>query len=209
MPARRTKARSSGSSTGEQRSAASRASHAASVEADLAALEARRPRIAREIAAASSNGDRRRALRLLDRDARLHQQAQERRAPLVRARDTIARGEARDATGRAFRRGDIEEGGLLLDREAAKRRGVVPGPRADPDAYRDYQRLAPLATLSTDAYRALSPPAQRRARLTIDRELDARRARIDARPTQTADARGLLAGRTPGEHPAAPSGDTA
>lgn len=173
---------------GEQRSAATRASHAASVEADLGAIDARRPRIAREIAAARSSGDRRRALRLLDRDARLHRQAHERRAPLVRARETIARAGVRDATAHALRGGDVEQFGLLLDREALKRRGVVPGPRADPDAYRDYQRLAPLANLSTDAYRALPPPAQRRARLTIDRELDARRARIDARPTETGDA---------------------
>ena len=51
----------------------------------------------------SSTGDRRRALRLLDRDARLRRQADERRAPLVRARDTLARtADARDATGRAF-----------------------------------------------------------------------------------------------------------
>ena len=92
--------------------------------------------------------------------------------------DTIARAaDARDAAGRAFSEGDLEERGLLLDREARKRRGVVPGPRADPDAYRDYQRLAPLASLSSDAYRALPPAEQRRARLTIDRELDARRAR--------------------------------
>jgi hypothetical protein len=174
--------------TGEQRNAATRASHAASVEADLGALDARRPRIAREIAAATSTGDRRRALRLLDRDVRVRRQAEERRAPLVRARDTIERAEARDATGRAFRGGDVEERGLLLDREAHKRRGVVPGPRADPDAYRDYQRLAPLANLSTDAYRALPPGEQRRARLTIDRELDARRARMEARPTPTREA---------------------
>ena len=173
--------------TGEQRSAASRASHAASVEADVGVLDARRPRIAREIAAAHSSGDRRRALRLLDRDSRLHRQAHESRAPLVRARDTIARAEAPDATGREFRRADVEERGLLLDREARKRRGVLPGPRADPDAYRDYQRLAPLANLSADAYGALPSGDQRRARLTIDRELDARRARMEARPTPTRD----------------------
>ena len=174
---------------GEQRSAATRASHAASVEADLGALDARRPRLAREITAARSTGDRRRALRLLDRDARLRRQADERRAPLVRARDTIARAaDARDATGRAFSARDLEEHGLLLDREARKRRGVVPGPRADRDAYRDYPRLAPLADLSAEAYRALPPADQRRARLTIDRELDARRARMEARPTPTHDA---------------------
>ena len=85
-------------------------------------------------------------------------------------------------------RGDLEERGLLLDREARKRRGVVPGPRADRDAYRDYQRLAPLADLSAEAYRALPPADQRRARLTIDRELDARRARMEARPTPTREA---------------------
>ena len=175
--------------SGDQRSAATRASNAASVEADLGALDGRRPRLAREITAARSTGDRRRALRLLDRDARLRRQADERRAPLARARETIARAaEARDARGRAFSVRDLEEHGLLLDREARKRRGVVPGPRADRDAYRDYQRLAPLADLSAEAYRALPPADQRRARLTIDRELDARRARMEARPPPARDA---------------------
>ena len=171
----------------------------------VGALDARRPRIVREIAAANSSGDRRRALRLLDRDARLHRQAQERRAPLVRARDTIARAEARDATGREFRRGDVEERRLLLDREARKRRGVVPGPRADPDAYRDYQRLAPLANLSADAYRAL--PAGRAAPRAIDDRPRARRTpRADGSSTP-ADARrrALLVARQPSEHSAASS----
>ena len=174
--------------SGEQRSAATRASHAASVEADLVALEARRPRLAREISAARSTGDRRRALRLLDRDARLARQADERRAPVVRARETVAcTADAREP-GRAFSARDLEEHGLLLDRQARKRRGVVPGPRADRDAYRDYPRLAPLADLSVEAYRALPPADQRRARLMIDRELDARRARMEARPTPTHEA---------------------
>ena len=173
---------------GDQRSAATRASHVASVEADLGALDARRPRLAREITAARSIGDRRRALRLLDRDARLGRQVDERRAPLMRARARIARdADARDATGRAFSARDLEEHGLLLDREARKRRGVVPGPRADRDAYRDYPRLAPLADLSAESYRALPPADQRRARLTIDRELNARRGRMEARPTLTHD----------------------
>ena len=110
------------------------------------------------------------------------------RAARASARHDRARGRRAHATGRAFSEGDLEERGLLLDREARKRRGVVPGPRADPDAYRDYQRLAPLADLSADAYRALPPGEQRRARLTIDRELDARRARMEARPTPTRDA---------------------
>jgi hypothetical protein len=175
--------------SGEQGSAVTRASHAASVEADLGVLDSRRPRIAREIAAARSTGDRRRALRLLDRDARLRRQAGERRAPLARAQNAIAdAADERRATGRPFSQGDIEEGGLLLDREARKRRGVVPGPRADPDVYRDYRRLAPLANLSSDAYQALPPPEQRRARLKIDRELDARRARMETGPTKTGDA---------------------
>ena len=169
---------------GEHRGAGNHALHGASVEADLRVLDARRSRIAREIAAARATGDRRRAVRLLHRDARLRTEADERRAPLARARDASTRAvAARDTAGRAFGEGDLEEHGLLLDREARKRRGVVPGPRADPDTYRDYQRLAPLAGLSSDAYRALPPTEQRRARLSIDRELDARRARMDSRAT--------------------------
>jgi hypothetical protein len=127
-------------------------------------------------------------LRLLDRDARLRRQADERRAPLVRARETLGRTSDAREPGRAFSARDLEEHGLLLDREARKRRGVVPGPRADRDAYRDYPRLAPLADLSAEAYRALPPADQRRARLMIDRELDARRARMEARPTPTHEA---------------------
>jgi hypothetical protein len=169
--------------TGEQRGAATHPPHAATIQADLGALDARRRRIAREIAAARSTGDRRRVLRLLDRDARLRRRAVAWRAPLARGRVTIASAaDAPDATGRAFSGADIDERGLLLDREARKRRGVVPGPRTDPDAYRDYQRLAPLAGLAADAYRSLPAAEQRRARLAIDHELDARRARMDARP---------------------------
>jgi hypothetical protein len=74
----------------------------------------------------------------------------------------------------------LDEAAALLDREAFKRRGVPPGPRADASSYRDYQRLAPLADLAPDAYLALPPGQQRRVRLAIDRELDARRARGDA-----------------------------
>jgi hypothetical protein len=174
--------------TGQQRVAAIRVSHAPSLEADLGVLDARRPRIASAIAGAHSSGNRQHALRLLNRDTRLRRGAEQRRDQLGRSHDAIARAaDARRATGRAFSEQDLEQAGLLLDREALKRRGVVPGPRADADAYRAYDRLAPLADLSSDAYRALSPGEQRRARLTIDRELEARRTRIAARPAASTE----------------------
>jgi hypothetical protein len=160
---------------GERQGVASRAASALSVEADAGVLDARRRRIAREIAAARSTGDRRRVVRLLDRDARLRERTDERRRSLARASGAIA-------SPRGARVSHGEDLAVLLDREARKRRGVAPGPRADPHAYRDYQRLAPLADLAPDAYVALSPGEQRRARLTIDRELDARRARAEPRP---------------------------
>jgi hypothetical protein len=156
---------------GEQRGVAARAATAASAEADVSVLDARRQRIAREIAAARSTADRRRVVRLLHRDAWLRERADERSALLA-----SAHGATRDASI-----GHREDAAVLLDREALKRRGVPPGPRADPRAYRDYRRLASLADLSREAYLALSPGEQRRARLAIDRELDARRARIEAR----------------------------
>ncbi|HEV3229504.1 MAG TPA: hypothetical protein VGY97_08525, partial [Solirubrobacteraceae bacterium] len=59
----------------------------------------------------------------------------------------------------------------FLQRQAALRRGVAPGPRANPGAYRDYPRLSWLVGLGPQGYGALDPAAQRRARLAVDRQL--------------------------------------
>jgi hypothetical protein len=138
--------------------------HAPSLEADAGAIDARHRRIAHAVATARSRGDRRQVIRLLDRDRRL-------RAAHEGNHGLTGPGQA----------GQPADRGGFLDREALKRRGVPPGPRADAGSYRDYQRLAPLAALTSDRYRALAPHEQRVARLAIDRELDARRARIAAR----------------------------
>ena len=186
---------------GERESRQSRPS-AASAAADVGELDARRRRIAREIATSRSNGDRRRVVRLLDRDTRLRERTDARRRSLAHVSGAMA--PPGDASI-----GEREDLAGLLDREARKRRGVAPGPRADPHAYRDYQRLAPLADLASDAYRALSPGEQRRARLTIDRELDARRTRIELRPAAPplSDDHWWIEGRTsaPRRPPETPS----
>jgi hypothetical protein len=159
----------------ERRAAESHAASSATIEADIARLERRRRRIAGEIVAARSTGDTRRAARLADRDLRLRHRAAAQRAGLERAESLLRRsGEHRHTTGSAHGAREIGDLADLLDREAAKRRGVPPGPRADADAYRDYARLASLAGLSTDRYLTLPPAQQRRARLTIDRKLEGR-----------------------------------
>jgi hypothetical protein len=78
-----------------------------------------------------------------------------------------------------------------LDDQTTLRRGVAPGPRADPGAYRDYPRLAALVGMGEGDYRALAPGAQRRVRLDIDRALRAR-----------ADATHILASRQVGQRTA-------
>jgi hypothetical protein len=59
----------------------------------------------------------------------------------------------------------------FLDHQASLRRGVIPGPRANPRDFRDYPNLSWLAGLSAAEYRTLGPRDQRHARLTIDRQL--------------------------------------
>jgi hypothetical protein len=157
----------------ERRAAESHAARSATIEADTARLEGRRRRIAGEIGAARSAGDTRRAARLADRDSRLRHRATAQRAGLERA-ESLLRRSSEQSRGSAQREREVSDHARLLGREAAKRRGVPPGPRADADSYRDYARLASLAGLSTDRYLTLPPAQQRRARLTIDRELEGR-----------------------------------
>ncbi|MEN3282349.1 MAG: hypothetical protein V7607_3489 [Solirubrobacteraceae bacterium] len=147
-----------------------------SIEAEITHLDGRRQRIGQEIVAARAAGDTRRAARLADRDARLRRHVVSQRSALERAETLLQRtGEHRHDTGGPYEARDLDDQARLLDREAAKRRGVAPGPRANADAYRDYARLASLADLSSERYLTLPPAQQRRARLTIDRELEARR----------------------------------
>jgi hypothetical protein len=168
--------------TAEHRAAAHRRERAASSDSDVAALDARRARLEREITAARAVGDRRRELRLADRERRLRQRPDAQRSAVERADRLLRRADdGRHAPRSPHDERDVRDRGVLLDREAAKRRGVPPGPRADRDAYRDYAGLAPLAGLTAEGYRDLAPPEQRRARLAIDRELDARRERAERR----------------------------
>ena len=108
-----------------------------------------------------------------------------------RAQDTIARAaDARHAAGRAFRKRDLENAGCCSIARRASAAAWCPGraPTPMPIATTNGSRRWP-ASPPTPIW-ALPPGEQRRARLTIDRELDARRARMEARPTRARDAEG-------------------
>ena len=125
--------------------------------AGLPPVEARMTRLERERERALRTGDARRAARLAVR------------AQALRA--ATAAHQARQTPPAAGERSDTER---FLDRQEGLRRGVPPGPRADPSRYRDYPNLAWLAGLSAGQYRSLDPAIQRQARLTVDRQLHTR-----------------------------------
>ena len=110
-------------------------------------------RLEREHARALAAGDKRRAAGL------------QRRAGDLRGRLT-ARAEARGS-------GDAPLGERLLDEQTRLPAARQPRPPGVPR--RDYAALAPLAGMPPGAYAVLSAAEQRKARLAIDRELDARR----------------------------------
>ena len=98
-----------------------------------------------------------------------------RRAGLRAASQHVARATAtRHQTGGTHTETERQHRHALLDHQATLRRGLPPGPRADPTTYRDYPRLVALAGLARQEYLALPPMEQRQARLTIDRALDTR-----------------------------------
>jgi hypothetical protein len=162
---------------GEQRTSAARLAGTAS-DPQLAALRARRGTLAREELRARQAGDTRRAARLATRQQAVAHQLATREAMATGARDIVGRAaRERHATGDPLHPRDRLDRQRWLDHQATLRRGVVPGPRADASAYRDYPRLAPLAGLDHSTYQRLAPSQQREARLAIDRALQ---ARVDA-----------------------------
>lgn len=140
--------------------------------AELAQLTGRRDRLRHEAAAARQTGDHRRATELAVREARLEEQIDERRHRARDARETLERADrARHGTGDPASAVDAYERGMLLDAQSRLRRGVPPGPRADPAQYRDYARLAGVAGVTPRAYERSSPGEQRRLRAEIDRAI--------------------------------------
>jgi hypothetical protein len=170
---------------GEQRDAAARLAGPAS-DPQLAAQRARRGTLAREELKARQAGDTRRAARLAHRQQAVARQLATREAIAAGANDLVGRAVShRHATGDPVAPRDRSDRQRWLDHQATLRRGVPQGPRADPADYRDYPRLAPLAGLDRSAYQRLEPAQQRRARLQIDRALQ---ARVDAPPVAPASA---------------------
>jgi hypothetical protein len=150
-------------------------------EAAIDRLRDRRERLATRIAEARRTGDAKSVARLRARDRSLAEAIEaHRRAPTERG----------DSDGVHAGR-SVAERQSWLDHQAGLRRGVPPGPRADPSVYRDYPRLAALAGVGEREYRALDPPAQRRVRLDVDRALRARSSATEAlRASASEDPRG-------------------
>jgi hypothetical protein len=132
-----------------------------------AALARRAPRLAQieqERRAASEAGDRRRATRLGVRHDRLATESAADEAVLARAAD-------RPLHGRAGAR-QVAQREQFLDLQAELPTASM---RTEPSLRRDYPALASLTRRSRSEYERLAPPAQRAARLEIDRELALRR----------------------------------
>jgi hypothetical protein len=163
-------------------------------EAALAAtaLTRRAPRLARlerERRAASAAGDRRRAARLGVRRDRLARESAADEAVLATA-----------AAGSAGRR-RLARRERFLDVQAARPSASA---HAGTGERRDYPALAALTGSSGTQYERLSPPAQRAARLEIDRQL-ALRLPPPLQPSYARDAVRQRTERAPGDPGTAPS----
>ena len=90
--------------------------------------------------------------------------------------------QARQDTGQRASAADSHQRGALLDAQSQLRRGVAPGPRADPSRYRDYARLAGVAGVTPSHYEHSAPGEQRRLRAEIDRAIAARPLLDEAAP---------------------------
>ena len=143
---------------GDRAGASARAAARPHAELETDRLQARRDRIAERIAAAQEAGDTRTVARLRVRDQGIAEQIAANGPPATGAEAPPGRG-------------DQHRRQAWLDHQATLRRGVPPGPRADPAAYRDYSRLAALVGVGEAEYRGLEPGPQRRVRLDVDREL--------------------------------------
>ncbi len=153
----------------ERRDAEARVAGASAIAARLGLSDAQLGRVGREQATASAAGDRRRAMRLASRAARIEGELGAARAGLAGASSAVD-AEA-GASARAARSRDRAR---FLD-DQARLPGVVQAHRERTTVRRDYPALAGLVGRGTREYEQLGAREQRIARLAIDRELAQRR----------------------------------
>lgn len=154
---------------GEHRDARRRVARAPSIGRAISAQRAQLERIEHQRVAAREAGHSRRAATLAWRAQRVSAELEHEQAMLDSAKQT-AKGAGRPRGGRASRE-QLERQGRFLDAQAALPRAA----RAHGSERRDYASLAGLAGYGREAYERLSAPAQRLARLEIDRELALRK----------------------------------
>jgi hypothetical protein len=135
----------------------------------ISAKRAQLERLQRHRVAARDRGQRRRAATLAHRAQSVSAEIEHEQAMLNAARQTVKEAE-RTKGGRAARE-HLEQQGGFLDAQAALPRAA----RARGDERRDYAALSGLAGYGREEYERLSQPAQRLARLEIDRELALRK----------------------------------
>lgn len=150
---------------GEHEEARDRVARATVIGRGISAKRAQLERLERHRRDALEGGQPRRAANLAQRAQRVSAEIEQEQAMLNAARRTAQEG-ARAKGGRASRE-DLEQQGRFLDAQAARPSAA----RARGDERRDYAALSGLAGYRRAEYEHLSTPAQRRARLEIDREL--------------------------------------
>ncbi|HST54311.1 MAG TPA: hypothetical protein VLJ42_00245 [Solirubrobacteraceae bacterium] len=121
---------------------------------------------------AHASGDQRRALRLQARGARIEQELAAEGAQRQRAKQTLSDADRAQRAGRSHTTRALKRRAGFLDAQTAL---PAAGERIPHGVRRDYPALAALAGYGLDEYRKLDAPAQRKARLQIDRELALRK----------------------------------
>lgn len=135
----------------------------------ISAKRAQLERLERHRIAARDGGQHRRAATLAHRAQRVSAEIEREQTMLNAARRTAKKGER--AKGARASREQLEQQGRFLDAQTA----LPSAARARGDQRRDYAALSGLAGYGREQYEQLSQPAQRLARLEIDRELALRR----------------------------------
>jgi hypothetical protein len=150
----------------ELRDARARARSAPAARAGIDRRRAQLERVQRERGLAIAGGNRRRAIELQHRAARIGDRIGAEEFALSAAQRTVA--EERQPIRRVARAG-ARERARFLDRQASLPGAGAVAPSSGQG--RDYPALAPIAGYGRDEYRRLSPARQRAARVEIDRQL--------------------------------------
>ncbi|HTB70276.1 MAG TPA: hypothetical protein VK707_04795 [Solirubrobacteraceae bacterium] len=159
----------------ETREAEDERAGVAAIDARLHAIGARLGRIRGERAAAATAGDRRRAVKLDSRAARIELGAGAARGERDRLSRALSAGRSSASADELAAR--QQDRARFLDAQSALP-GAIHAHRTHASARRDYVALAPLAGHRAREYEQLGAREQRVARLAIDRELAARRERL-------------------------------